>query len=110
MVEYVELEDLHLDTFARQLNTMFRVLDAPAGAAELLLIEATDSGGCCPEKMGGQEHFSLLFRGPDANPLAQHTYRFEHEQVGSFDLFIVPIGWDGEWRHYQAVFNRLKNA
>jgi hypothetical protein len=32
----------------------------------------------------------------------------EHEALGSFELFIVPIRKDDEGFYYEAVFNRVK--
>ena len=53
------------------------------------------------------EKFALLFRGPLASPLAQNTYSFEHQRIGSFAMFIVPIGCVDQSRcYYEAIFNR----
>jgi hypothetical protein len=49
--------------------------------------------------------FSLLFRGPAGTPLAQGTYSVEHEAMGSFVIFIVPVSRDGNGMSYEAVFN-----
>jgi hypothetical protein len=32
----------------------------------------------------------------------------EHDNLGAFDLFLVPIGPEKERMCYQAVFNRLR--
>lgn len=36
--------------------------------------------------------FSVLFHGPIEPVLPQGIYRFEHDQIGVLDLFIVPVG------------------
>lgn len=41
--------------------------------------------------------------GWDGRP--QRIYRFEHGSVGSFDIFIVPIGPDAGTMQYEAVFS-----
>jgi hypothetical protein len=64
-------------------------------------------GGANPQQY---ENFSLLFHGAQSQPLGQGTYSFEHPQIGSFDLFIVPIAAENGQLHYQAVFNRLVQA
>ena len=53
------------------------------------------------------EKFTLLFRGPLVMPLDQDTHLFEQQRIGSFAMFIVPIGCQDQ-RHcyYEAVFNR----
>ena len=53
------------------------------------------------------ESFSLLFRGPGQKMLAQGTYDFEHERLGTFPMFIVPVSRETESVVYQAVFNQL---
>jgi hypothetical protein len=37
--------------------------------------------------------------------LPQATYRFEHETIGAFDLFIVPVGRTAQGVSYEAVFS-----
>jgi hypothetical protein len=49
--------------------------------------------------------FSLLFLGPPSFVLPQATYRFEHETIGAFDLFIVPVGRTAQGVSYEAVFS-----
>jgi hypothetical protein len=40
--------------------------------------------------------------------LGQGGRKFEHDQMGHFELFIVPIGKDDSSFLYEAVFNRLR--
>jgi hypothetical protein len=40
--------------------------------------------------------------------LKQGTYTFEHEKLGAFDLFVVPLGPDSTGMSYQVIFNRLR--
>jgi hypothetical protein len=54
-----------------------------------------------------QEQFSIVFRGPLDIFLNQGMYKMEHEKIGTFDLFLVPIRQDQEGLCYEAVFNRL---
>ena len=49
--------------------------------------------------------FMLHFLGTLPKPLPQDTYTFEHPKLGTFPLFIVPEGANGE---YIAVINLLK--
>jgi hypothetical protein len=32
-----------------------------------------------------------------------------HDQIGEFELFIVPIKQDDRGFYYEAIFNRLRN-
>jgi hypothetical protein len=49
--------------------------------------------------------FSIVLRGPKQAQHPQGTYRVEHEKMGSFDIFLVPIGPDAEGMQFEAVFN-----
>ena len=53
------------------------------------------------------EQFSLLFRGAGSAVYPQRIYSVEHDVIGRFDLFLVPIGRDSQGTIYQAVFNRF---
>jgi hypothetical protein len=94
------LENATPSTFSEHLNTTFRLHYEPS-VVELELIELFD--GSTPR----QVRFSLVFRGPHDPFLAQRIYKMEHEQLGAFDLFIVPIKREEDGLYYEAVFNRL---
>ena len=94
---------LEHETFSRYLNTNFRVyLD------ELKTVEAelskVDELLLSPQ----QERFAIVFRGPREPFLGQGSYRFEHDEMGEFPLFIVPIRQDENGTYYEAVFNRMR--
>jgi hypothetical protein len=91
----------HAD-FAKHLNSKFRIriddlqtVDSElTGVSELLLSPR-------------QERFSLVFRASNEFFLGQGQRPFEHEVMGQFELFLVPIGRDEDGTYYEAVFNRL---
>jgi hypothetical protein len=45
-----------------------------------------------------------VFGGPAEQVLPQTTYRVEHDALGSFDLFLVPLQPDRGGARYEAVF------
>lgn len=49
--------------------------------------------------------FSLLFRIGEGPVLPQRIYSVEHQSLGPFDLFIVPIGPDEVGMTYEAIFS-----
>ena len=49
--------------------------------------------------------FSLVFQSSITEYLPQFTYRVEHEQLGTHDVFIVPLGPTVQGMRYQAVFS-----
>jgi hypothetical protein len=55
-----------------------------------------------------QEEFTVVFRGPSDMYLDQGVRYFSHDQMGQFELFIVPIRQDAQGFYYEAVFNRLR--
>jgi hypothetical protein len=94
-----EIQDAVASTFARHVNSIFRFQHEPA-ATELELVEVSDGSA------GQHINFSLLFRGPHQPALRQQIYPVEHDRLGRFDLFIVPIKRDAQGLKYEAVFNR----
>jgi hypothetical protein len=98
--------------FTRHVGDMFRIQVEASGPAALQLFKARDLRSTQSLLAQGRsidrEHsFSLLFRGPVDRPLGQETYRFEHDQIGAFELFIVPMRAEHDGRYYEAIFNSL---
>jgi hypothetical protein len=89
--------NLTQEKFFRQLNTLFQIRSESIDSVDLKLIEV--------KMITNSEAFSLLFVGPSANFLHQHTYKFRHAEMGEFDLFIVPVGQRDDGYIYQAIFN-----
>ncbi|HZV35423.1 MAG TPA: hypothetical protein VFB72_12695 [Verrucomicrobiae bacterium] len=109
----VPLESLTKEKFANALNTQFRVLIDSAAPVELQLVEVTAAPTVASSgrDAGLFESYSLMFAGPGERFLPQKMYSFEHEIIGRFDLFIVPVGREGGTFKYQAIFNRrIKSA
>ena len=101
------LETLTYSSFAPCQGDKFTVQLEPDQTLLLTLSTATEAPPPTPKSPLG-ERFSLIFHGPRSTVLPQGTYTFSHPALGSFPLFIVPIGADDDHLHYQAVFNRLK--
>ena len=98
------LTQLTLSRFQAALQTRFRLRSEPDTDIELMLVEARAVG---PASGGdASESFSILFHGPTHPLLPQRMYPFTHEEIGTFDRFIVPVGRDREGVLYEAGFNR----
>ena len=84
------------------LNSKFRLHLDGSDWLELELIEVS-------ELKGGrsQEIFSIELRSRSSAVLPQRIYRLDHDKLGPFDLFLVPIRKDDQGVYYEAVFNRL---
>ena len=89
-----------LGAFGEATGTVFRVEVDDERWVEVTLVEVKHA-----DVRPGWEAFSLLFVGPRA-PFPQATYAVEHEALGSFPLFLVPIATDEGGQRYEAVFNR----
>ena len=72
-------------------------------ATELTLVETAPSEAADPPAAGARRAFSIVFRGPLAPVLPQRIYPMRHDQLGAFELFIVPIRPDDQGM-YEAVF------
>ena len=98
------LEELRYDTFAEHLNSQFRIHNGVANPVSVELVEANQAGSP-PD----YEAFSIIFRGPSDTFLPQGMYRVDHDEIGTFELFIVPIRQDKDGFYYEACFNRLRS-
>lgn len=96
------MEKLNRDDFATQLNTTFKVDYFPGRPTDLKLIQVTEL-----QQRNRQESFALLFQGPGDAVLDQRQHRVEHPELGSGELFLVPVARVDEGFQYEAVFNRL---
>ena len=92
------------EAFAPNANTKFQVrVDDESSPVELELIDVSEL-----KLYPLQEEFTLTFRGPLSQFLGQGVRPFQHEQMGRFELFIVPIKQDAGGFYYEAVFNRIR--
>ena len=111
----VSLDTLGFAAFSRVLGTRFNVSQRPA-SVRLELIEFSAGGNLVSQRSKVKEsnpgQFSLIFRGAKDQPLSQNTYTFQHDKLGRFSIFIVPVrAMDAASKiYYQAVFNRPTGA
>lgn len=93
--------------FLPLLHTEFRVPLEGRAPVTLRLVEVSDlERRPATEPRRGKRGFALLFNGPRELLLPQAMHTFEHEALGAFDLFIVPVHpEDDEHFYYEAIFN-----
>lgn len=87
--------------FAAAVGTPFLIRLADGASLELTLMDV-EPGRSRP----GWERFSLLFDGPTPPRIPSLAYRVEHATLGTFPLFVGPVGADEGSPPYEAVFNR----
>lgn len=94
---------LEHNVFAGLLNSRFRVvLDGP-DLVELELVNVSDL-----QVSDRQEEFTITFVGANNQFLGQGIRSLQHDQIGTIELFVVPIGQDQSGFQYESVFNRLR--
>lgn len=87
-----DLEALTVDDFTPLLHQRFRM----ATQFDVELVEVTE----IPREPGGRAPFSLVFAGGPTPPLPQGIYALQHNDLGSLEVFLVPVAAD----RYEAVF------
>src|SRR5260370_31564379 len=95
-------ERLEHAAFLENLKSKFRLQVQGFDGLDLELVEVSQR-----KTARRQEMFSLEFLCRLNQVLPQRIYRLEHDNMGQFDLFLVPIRRDDQGVYYEAVFNRL---
>lgn len=93
---------LERDEFAPHLNSTFKIRISESETVDSRLHEVTELL-LSPR----QERFAVVFRTSNDFFLDQGLRTFEHDVMGQFELFLVPVGRDEDGTYYEAVFNRL---
>ncbi|MEM1055573.1 MAG: hypothetical protein AAGI52_08595 [Bacteroidota bacterium] len=101
------MTDPTLASFEPHVGSDFRVrVDEPP--FEALTLVSAESLPAHPGPNGEappREPFALLFAGPAEPALVQQIVPLAHDEAGEHDLFLVPLGPDGDGRQrYEAVF------
>lgn len=99
-----DLKDLTVDHFAAHKDQGFRCDPGDGDTFELKLDEAQEIRTAQKPKEGQRKSFSVVFKGPKDKPLEQGLVHLKHDEVGSHDLFLVPVHEDDDGRYYEAVF------
>lgn len=96
------LETFTIATFSPHQSESFALQAGDTATLTLTLAEVTALGPAATP--GGRSPFALLFLGPVSPPLPQRIYRLAHETIGTFDLFLVPLGPVPGGLRYEAIF------
>jgi len=91
--------------FSKHVNTKFRVTSGQLTDLELEQVKGYPGR---ENEEQGMERFSVFFRGPGDRMLPQNIYSLEHDRMGAFELFLVPVAKDEKGFRYEAVFNYYK--
>ncbi len=98
--------DISRDDFLKHVGTEFRV--DPGNDGDPVKLELASVTPIHRSGVGTRDDpFSAEFHGPAGPVLTQRIYSFDHAELGTLEIFIVPIGSDpktGRMR-YEAIFN-----
>lgn len=96
------LDKLTLDDFQPLLEERFSVHSGDR-SAEFRLVSAQRVGH--GRTNGKRAPFALTFQAPPEVKPVEGTYRLEHEELGTLEMFLVPVAGDQEGTDFEAVFN-----
>ncbi|MDX6613698.1 MAG: hypothetical protein QOD75_2884 [Blastocatellia bacterium] len=91
--------------FAEHLNALFQISIAADKVVEVKLVEVSEL-----KLSPHQERYSIVFKGPRDTFLLQDNYSMTHETGGTFSIFLVPVGMEGDGYLYESVSNQLLAA
>ena len=89
--------------FSDLINQRFRLRLADRTVVRVRLVE-TNSPEVRRAPRFRREHFSLIFDVPRHVELVQGRYRLSHRQIGSMNLFMVPVDLPAAHHRLEAVF------
>jgi hypothetical protein len=95
------------EEFSQHLNTKFHLNLDGESQIDLELVEVKGYASKANEQ-SGMERFSAFFRGPTNPYLPQRVYLLQHDRMGKFENFLVPIAQDDQGFRYEAVFNYFR--
>ena len=98
----MDIADVTVETFAGREGESFSIQFADA-TLDLTLAAVEPA----PGEWGagqGRTAFSVAFDGPTEHVLPQGIWPLDHEELGRIELFLVPLGPEGEAMQYEAVF------
>jgi hypothetical protein len=96
------LDKLTIDDFRGRVGETFAAT-AEGGATLTLTLRSADALYTPPGDQG-RTPFSLEFTDEAQDHLPQQIVDVEHADLGSFPLFVVPLGPSPEGMRYEAVF------
>jgi len=97
------LDQLTKEQFTPHVGSTFQVRLNPQETVPLTLAEVS----VYPDHEEGprRQPFSLIFHGAHRFVLPQRVYPIEHQNLAAMEIFLVPLGPDGQGMRYEAVFN-----
>ena len=100
-------------TFSPYLKSRFGIRLRNSKVMQVGLVRVSDVGpveGRNEDAAVGKESFLIRFNAPTySKPIPQDTYTITHGALGTFQLFLVPMGTDSKGRYYEAIINHRQS-
>lgn len=96
-------EEFSRERFAGALGSKFTLHAAEEKSVEIELIEVSEA-----RERPNQVSFSIVFLLPEFYNAEQGLYDLTHDELGAFQIFLVPIGSGKRGAMLEAVFNFLR--
>jgi len=93
-----------LKEFQAHVNSVFTLAVEDGTELGLVLVSAERVSTPAGASPGSDRPFSLLFRGPSDHPFEQSIKTLSHPEMGTLQIFLVPIQPNNEGPLYEAVF------
>lgn len=106
MMGVLDLANLTSDDFQPFLKRTFQVFPEGFDPLSWTLVDVRElRSSPVKEEGSARPAFSIVFQGPVEPVIPQGIYKIQHEEMGSLELFLVPIGpsTDGGMQ-YEAIF------
>jgi hypothetical protein len=102
----VKLDSVTRKTFEPLRGSRFLIRDNWAPPAEVELVDVCEfrTNKADVRPLTSRKPFSIFFRGSSGHSLEQGTYPVEHETLGTFELFLVPVGPEQDGLVLEAAF------
>jgi hypothetical protein len=102
----MELHQITAADFMPHLNTPFHVTLNETESVPIVLTGVLERSSEFQAPGAGRLPFVLHFHGQHRGHLPQQIWRLNHETLGNLEIFLVPLGPDGNrGMQYEAVFN-----
>jgi hypothetical protein len=101
MTQTLSLGEVTADDFLPHVDTAFALKRDDGRESDLTLSNVTQYQHVSKT---GRRQFSLIFVGTPGEVLPQHIYPLRHPQMGTLEIFLVPIGRTEAGTEYEAVF------
>ena len=102
------LDKIKSSDFSPYLNQTFHIHAEASKPLEAELVDVTEFKPRSDQDTESSKRnpFSIIFSCAQDQPLEQKIYKVEHDEMGTLELFLVPIGPDKNGLfQYEALFN-----